>query len=402
MCCPLPSPLCPPLLACPPPPPPPFPYLTPAFCPRSQTPQLRAYLRPLGIVNATEAQWEEELPPYDIGYDKHGKPIKLMDRFLKSYLTNRRNKKQTLQRIALLEDDRDALGVGDGIATLSEDRALTSVANFIKAEESDPKKRADAKARAEWLRGLDTTGIVTVKKEADNATPAAATPPAGAATPVPAVATTGNSPNDPDALQILLGVAQAAAAAAQAAAASVAAGTGQVAGSSSAVPMRKPRRAKPVVSSNLVPATAPTAPPKKQPTQPSTSKAVPSNDKKQREKDRSCDAGSEQRKPNYALIDGDSSDEEGAQKASTGASTTEGGRHALPSPPRTCPPCATTSTQTCILDCATARDRWQGYEQGRGSQPTQEAATQENCTNDRRQDKGPSCKAHQEEGQGRL
>ena len=43
-----------------------------------QVPQLRSYLRPAGIRAATEKQWENELPPYTIEYNRNQEPVSLL------------------------------------------------------------------------------------------------------------------------------------------------------------------------------------------------------------------------------------------------------------------------------------------------------------------------------------
>ena len=126
--------------------------------PRVQVPQLRSYLRPVGIANATFKQWEEELPPYEPKPSKRkgvdGKPlvkmVTIVDRW-HSYECNRRNKAQSLKRIALLESDSDALGLDDVNSTtvaLAHDRTLKSVVNMVRAEDVTPKVRAKALERA--------------------------------------------------------------------------------------------------------------------------------------------------------------------------------------------------------------------------------------------------------------
>ena len=249
------------------------------MCPAlAQIPQLRLYLRPDGIINATEAQWAEELAPWETEYDKHGKPATLMGKFLNSYLTNRRNKQQKLQRISLLEEDADALGLTDACeqsVTLSHARPLSSVTNMVKFEECDPKKRAEAQARVEWLRALNPSSLTAVKSETGDSS-ASSTPTVSSAATTPAATTPAT-------------VQEVATAAAQAAVAALSSGAASTtmppAGANGAC--QRPR-----IVSNLVP---PTAPPANASTQLSTNKAVPSKEKHEAEKERSSKAAADQR-----------------------------------------------------------------------------------------------------------
>ena len=287
-------------------------------------------------------QWAEELARWETEYDKHGKPVTLMGKFLNNYLPNRRNKPQQLQRISLLEDDADALGLADACeqsVTLSHDRPLSSVTKFIKLEEADPKQRSEAQARAEWLRALDSSSLVAVKSELGDT--AASTPTVSSAATTPAT------------------VQEVAAAAAQAAVAALTSGAAQTSGEASTMTPPAPsnatrQRPRPRIPSNLVPPTAPpacaaqtsgeastmkppapsyatrqrpripsnlvppTAPPANESKQLSTAKAVPSKQKQVAEKERSSTAAADQRGEGSAsavagdAVAGDSSDEDGA------------------------------------------------------------------------------------------
>ena len=259
------------------------------MCPAlAQIPQLRLYLRPDGIINATEAQWAEELAPWETEYDKHGKPATLMGKFLNSYLTNRRNKQQKLQRISLLEEDADALGLTDACeqsVTLSHARPLSSVTNMVKFEECDPKKRAEAQARVEWLRALNPSSLTAVKSETGDSS-ASSTPTVSSAATTPAAttpaATTPAATTPATVQEVATAAAQAAVAALSSGAAST---TMPPAGANGAC--QRPR-----IVSNLVP---PTAPPANASTQLSTNKAVPSKEKHEAEKERSSKAAADQR-----------------------------------------------------------------------------------------------------------
>ena len=65
-----------------------------------QVPQLRLYLRPPSIRDATLAQWEAELPPFQVEYGRKREPIDLMKKY-ETYQANRRNKEKCLRRAAL-------------------------------------------------------------------------------------------------------------------------------------------------------------------------------------------------------------------------------------------------------------------------------------------------------------
>ena len=65
----------------------------------SQIPQLRSYLRPRGIIEATEAQWEEDLAPYEPTMNSQGKTLGLMEKFI-TYTQNRRNHAKPMKRLA--------------------------------------------------------------------------------------------------------------------------------------------------------------------------------------------------------------------------------------------------------------------------------------------------------------
>ena len=106
------------------------------------------YLRPAGIRQPTFVQWEEELAEYtpqpSKRKDAEGKPltklIRLKERWA-SYEGNRRNKEQSLKRIAILDSDTDALGLGDAntaTVALGKDRTLfLSVVNVVDAKKSN-------------------------------------------------------------------------------------------------------------------------------------------------------------------------------------------------------------------------------------------------------------------------
>ena len=227
-----------------------------------------------------------------------------MDRF-ESYVENRRNKPKPLLRISLLEDDTDALGL-DGApvqtTTVAKDRALSSIVNVIKIEDSDPKMRAMAQQRASWLRSLNS---VAVKEEA---APAAA-PEIAANVTVAAVT---------EAVK------------------SVLEGTGWMGADQAQLPgvadvQKAPTRSMPRVASNLVPpltsAAAPSAAVAS--SQLGTTKAVSSKEKELLEQERSEQASQNQRseqasqnqrrKPSLAIEDSSDEDEapHGAQKRYT-------------------------------------------------------------------------------------
>lgn len=258
-------------------------------------PQLRSYLRPAGIRNATFKQWEDLLPPYEPRPSaRKGSDGKLLEKTISleerwaSYEANRRNKDSgSLKRISLLETDASTLGLDDvptETVQLANDRTLKSVVNVLPAS-ADSKSRALASQRAEWLRNLSKASIVAVKPDPD-AAPAAGTP----ATAPPAASNTDKSEHAPTSDPNPAGpntpatAVDIAAAIAAALAAQQATGTPPPApsfGGANRARQRKPR------SSSLV---GPTPPSGKPPSQLNSTKPTPSDAKSSAAKSRSQQA----------------------------------------------------------------------------------------------------------------
>ena len=183
-----------------------------------------------------------------------------------------------------VEDDADALGLENApqlTVSLPNDRSLSEVTSRIKAEEVDPKVRAEAAARAKWLRTLDSDSIVALKQE--TASPATLGADGGPGLSPPSL-----GQMNADQLKEMITSAVASAAATENST-SAEAGV-NAAATSPLAPTRfgSGARSKPRgTGSNIVP---PSGPPHKKGSQFNTTKVVPSTDKENNAKERSSAA----------------------------------------------------------------------------------------------------------------